>query len=86
MPLLFSLGIDPALKEGRRHLVAGEQAFAFLDDVYLLVHHSRAAALFATYSELIERHAGVRTHLGKTRCWRMGDPPRPRACPSVRAR
>ena len=44
MPILFSLGMDRALKMGTAHLESGELAFAYLDDVYLLVRRNRARA------------------------------------------
>ena len=77
MPALFSLALDRALREGRQILQDDELAFAFLDDVYLLVHRDRAKLVFDHFARLIEDLAGVRPHLGKTRCWGEGatDPP-----------
>ena len=76
-PALFYLGIDQALKEGARALHEGELAFAFLDDVYLLVRRDRTKEVFDIFSSLVERRAGVKPHLGKTRCWGTGsrEPP-----------
>ena len=40
--------------------------------MYLLVRRHRARVLFDRFSEYIQEHAGVRTHLGKTRVWGSG--------------
>ena len=69
MPILFSLGFDRALRLSSAHLEPGELAFAYLDDVYLLVRRDRAKTMFDRFSSLIERHAGVQVHMGKTRAW-----------------
>eukprot|EP00973_Karenia_brevis_P007023 953139-Karenia_brevis.AAC.1 len=78
MPALFSLGLDLALKEACEGLQSDELAFAFLDDIYLLVHRNRAYEMYSHFTRIIAEKTGVQAHLGKTRCWGHGDP----ACPS----
>lgn len=72
MPALFSLGLDRPLKQGGEILQDGELAFAYLDDVYLLVKRDRARYVYDYFSRLIQESAGVRSNLGKTRCWGSG--------------
>ena len=72
MPALFSLGLNLALRDARASLQEGETAFAFLDDVYLLVKRANARARFDRYSQAIFDFTRVRTNLGKIRCWGCG--------------
>ena len=77
MPALFSLGLSLALREARADLQEGETAFAFLDDVYLLVKRENARAMFDRFSSAIFETTRVHTNLGKIRCWGAGvaEPP-----------
>ena len=77
MPLLFALGLDAAIKEASQELQEDELVFAFLDDVYLLVHRDRAYRMYLRFTEMIATQAGVQSHLGKTRCWGHGFPESP---------
>ena len=76
MPIFFSLGLDRAMRLGAAHLDPGELAFAYLDDVYLLVKRDTAKMRFDQFASLIETHAGVQVHMGKTRAWSTLRPPR----------
>ena len=73
MPALFSLGLNLALRDARAALSPDETAFAFWDDVYLLVKRCNARAMFDRYTEAIFNFTRVRTNLGKIRCWGLGD-------------
>ena len=73
MLALFSLGLNLALRDARAALSPDETAFAFLDDVYLLVKRCNARAMFDRYTEAIFDFTRVRTNLGKIRCWGLGD-------------
>ena len=76
MPLLFSIGIQGALKEVAATLRPGEQLCAFLDDVYALCHPERVKVIYDTLTECLWRVARIRLHQGKTRVWnKSGIPP-----------
>ena len=53
MPALFSLALGGALKLANEELEAGELAFAFLADVYLIVRRARAKQMFDHFANLI---------------------------------
>ena len=78
MPAMFSLGLNLALRDARASLEDGETAFAFLDDVYLLVRRANARARFDRFSQAIFDFTRVRTNLGKIRCWCAGEASPPR--------
>ena len=67
--MLFSLGLDRAMRSIHARLEAGELAFAYLDDVYLVVRAARAREMFEFAAAQIEAMTGIRTHLGKLKIW-----------------
>ena len=66
MPLLFSIGIQSAVEEVCRSLLAGERLCAFLDDLYLLCAPRRVRHLFDL---ALHRNVGIQLHQGKTCVW-----------------
>ena len=69
MPLLFSIGIQSALREVAESLRGGEQLCAYLDDVYLLCQPERITLLHKVLADSLLRNAGIRLLQGKTRTW-----------------
>lgn len=78
MPALYALGQHPALVEVNAALREGELIFAFLDDIYVLSAPERVADIFHMVAAALERHAGIRVNLGKTKVWNAAGckPPR----------
>ena len=66
MPFLFSIGIQSAIEEVSRSLLAGERLCAFLDDLYLLCAPRRVRHLFDL---ALHRNVGIQLHQGKTCVW-----------------
>ena len=76
MPLLFSLAIHNALVDVKLEMRAGEELYAFLDDVYILSSPARTRFLYNLVGEKLLSTSGIQLHTGNTRCWdRMGQPP-----------
>ena len=71
-PALFSLGLHDALHAAQQDLEDGDFLVAYLDDVYLCTTKANALQAFNTTAAHLERHAGIRVHLGKTQCWAKG--------------
>ena len=69
MPLLFSIGIQSALREVAESLRGGEQLCAYLDDLYLLCQPERITLLHKVLADSLLRNAGIRLLQGKTRTW-----------------
>ena len=69
MPALFSIAIHIVLREVQEMLADGENAFAFLDDIYVVSLPDRTRAIFNMVHERLRHHAGIEVHLGKTRVW-----------------
>ena len=83
MPAMFSLALRPALRALQSELQPGEQALAYLDDIYILAPPSRVAELYRRLEQHLLRHAHIRLKASEgvelrrpaaTRCAR----PRPR--------
>ena len=72
MPALYALGQHRALVQANEQLQADELLLAYLDDLYVLCHRSRAAEVFRVVSGCVAEHAGVQAHLGKLRAWCSG--------------
>ena len=66
MPLLFSIGIQPALEEVAVAMLPREQLSAFLDDVRMLCQPDRVGPLYKLLEEALLRNAGIQLHQGKT--------------------
>ena len=69
MPALYAVGQHAALLRVHGELQAGENLFAYLDDIYLTCPPERAGALFASVAAALREAANVQVHLGKTRIW-----------------
>lgn len=69
MPALFALAQHSALATAAGNLLPTERLFAFLDDLYVVTTRDRAHAAFREVADLVEQHAGVKTHLGKLKVW-----------------
>ena len=69
MPLLFCLAVHDAFVEVQEHLQAGEEIFAYLDDVYALSTPERSRDLYDLLAQKLHDVAGIRLHTGKTRTW-----------------
>ena len=69
MPALYALGQHDGLAAGAARLHPDDFTVAFLDDLYVVTTKERARAAFDAVTEAVEKHAGVRTHLGKLRAW-----------------
>ena len=77
MPAFFVLARHDALVQADGNLLPSEHIFAFLDDLYITTTASRAAEATSTVTTPVERHAGVRSHLGKLRMWSTTNKPAP---------
>ena len=77
MPALFALAQHDALVAADGELLPDEHVFSFLDDLYVTTSKARAFEAFEAVSSSVERHAGVRVHLGKLKAWckRGGEAP-----------
>eukprot|EP00959_Pyramimonas_sp_CCMP1952_P470508 9496763-Pyramimonas_sp.AAC.1 len=69
MPALSALAQHDGLVEAESMLQPSERILSFLDDHYVVTTRDRAAAAFRIVANAVERHAGVRSHLGKLRAW-----------------
>ena len=47
-------------------------SLAFLDDLYVTTTKGRPCEAFKTVASCVERHAGVKSHLGKLKAWSKG--------------
>ena len=72
MPAFYALAQHDALDAARARLLPGEHILSFLDDLYVVTTKTRAATAFRIVADEVERHAGVRSHLGKLRMWCKG--------------
>ena len=71
MPALFSLGINHAPRETRRHLRDDEMMMAYLDDLYVITEPSRAKAAYDVVTDSIHNHCGICPKFGKIVCYSM---------------
>ena len=69
MPALHALGQHPALQAASATLLPGETVFAYLDDVYAVCPPERVCAVAGVARVVLQEHAGIEVHLGKTRIW-----------------
>ena len=69
MPAMFSLALQPALRALQPELRAGEQALAYLDDVYILASPARVVELYRRLEHLLWYHARLKLNAAKTRVW-----------------
>ena len=67
MPLLFCLAIHNSLVAAKAEMQAGEQLFAFLDDVNTLTTPGRTRSVYNLWARSWRWRASDCT--GKTRCW-----------------
>ena len=51
MPMLFSMGMHPALMAAQERLTPGERIFAFLDDVCVVCHPERVETVVSILAE-----------------------------------
>ena len=72
MPALFALAQHEGLVAAARSLQPGERVLSFLDDLYVVTTRRRACEAVQEVAGQVERHAGVKTHLGKLRAWCRG--------------
>ena len=72
MPAMYALAQHDALVEAEQHLLPTERILSFLDDLYVLTSKARAATVFRTVAETVERRAGVQSHRGKLKAWCRG--------------
>jgi len=72
MPALYALAQHDALVAASRELLPSERLYSFLDDLYVVTSRERFHEAFKTVAENVERHAGVKSHLGKLRAWCSG--------------
>ena len=72
MPTLFALAQHRGLVAAARSLQPGERVLSFLDDLYVVTTRRRACEAVQEVAGQVERHAGVKTHLGKLRAWCRG--------------
>ena len=76
MPMLFSLGMHPALMAAQERLRPGERIFAFLDDVCIVCHPERVETVVSILAPELWAHAQIQVHEGKTQVWnRAGEEP-----------
>ena len=76
-PALFALGLHGALREASARLDGDEMLVAFLDDVYVKTDRRRARRAFDLVTDCIQRHANIRTNLGKCRVYSTAGGPAP---------
>ena len=69
MPLLFSLGMHPALVAAQRRLRPSERIFAFLDDVCVVCLPERVQTVVNILAAELWAHAQIQVHHGKTHVW-----------------
>ena len=69
MPAMFSLALRPALRALQSELQPGEQALAYLDDIYILAPPSRVAELYRRLEQHLLRHAHLRLKASKSKVW-----------------
>ena len=69
MPMLFALGLHPALRAAQGRMRVGERIFAYLDDVYVICRPERVVEIFKILEEEMSAHSEIRLHLGKTQVW-----------------
>ena len=69
MPALHALGQHPALQAASATLLPGETVFAYLDDAYAVCPPERVRAVAGVARVVLQEHAGIEVHLGKTRIW-----------------
>ena len=82
MPLLFSSGQHAALEAAHSRMRTGETRFAFLDDVYFVVHPDRVGDMYQVVEQELYRHSRIRIHTGKTQVWNSAGV-RPEACDTL---
>ena len=69
MPAMFSLALQPALRALQSELLQGEQALAYLDDIYILAPPARVAELYRRLEHHLWHHARLRLKAAKTKVW-----------------
>ena len=67
MPAVYVLGQHPALQAASATLLPGETVFAYLDDVHAVCQPERVHAAAGVARVVLQEHAGIEVHLGKTR-------------------
>ena len=76
MPMLFALGLHPALRAAQGRMGVGERIFACVDDVYVICRPERVVEIYKILEEEMLAHSEIRLHLGKTQVWNWaGIPP-----------
>ena len=65
MPMLFALGLHPALRAAQARMRVGERIFAYLDDVYVICRPEQVVEIFKILEEMLA-HSQIRLHLGKS--------------------
>ena len=76
MPMLFSLGMHPALRAAQARLGPSERIFAFLDDVCVVCLPERVQTVVSILAAELWNHALIQVHEGKTQVWnRAGEEP-----------
>ena len=69
MPALYALAQHDALVEASSVLEEGERIFCFLDELHLVTSKRGVLQAFEEVASRVERHAGVKSHMGKLRMW-----------------
>ena len=69
MPMLFSLGMHPALVAVQERLRPTERIFAFLDDVCVVCLPERVQSVVSILAAELWAHARIQVHDGKTQVW-----------------
>ena len=77
MPALFALGQHAALVAAKNDMHHDDLLVAFLDDLYAVTEKDRTRKTFDIVTTAVEKHAGIRTNLGKLQLYSEagGDPP-----------
>ena len=69
VPMLFSLGMHPALRAVQARLRPSERIFAFLDDVCVVYLPERVQTVVSILAVELWNHAHIQVHDVKTQVW-----------------
>ena len=72
MPMLYALGQHGALESIQESPLPDEHLFAYHDDLYVVCSPERVGPIYKIVEDVLEAHARVQVHLGKTQEWNRG--------------